>query len=88
MIRRLSELLRGGHYEHRYDWTKHHTCNLPSDGLFFTSNRGDIWRCKCGKRFECMGWSYFGHIKEWREIEDEKTNGDNQEDRTDSASEL
>ncbi len=73
MIRRLSEIFRGGYYEHRESWNPKHKCRLPStDGLFFRSSVGDIWKCKCGKRYECV-YSRLGIYKDWREIEETVT---------------
>lgn len=68
MIRRLFDLFRGGHYEYRIVRSKTHSCSRPRDGLFSASDLGDIWKCKCGKRYECTGYMSFGNFKRWTEI--------------------
>lgn len=73
LIRRLSDFFRGGHYEHRIQWSRKHICRLPKEGLFSSLVIGTIWRCKCGKRYECWPARIAPH-KDWKEIEDVQEN--------------
>lgn len=68
MIRLLFDLFKGGRYEYKDSRTSKHRCKTPSvDGIFFNASVGDIWRCNCGIRYQCIGLS-FGYDKAWVKI--------------------
>lgn len=48
-----------------------HICRLPGQTLFSDPNPGDIWQCKCGRKYVCKGpeWPTL-HIG-WKEIIDD-----------------
>lgn len=73
MIRRLSDWIFGGHYEHRGRWEpKPHKCRLPYESLFrFDPEFGDIWVCKCANRYKCKP-SRIGCYTDWELIKDVK----------------
>jgi hypothetical protein len=68
LIRRLSDLFYGGHFDYKKEWKKEHLCPMPYDRLFIKVRTGDIWQCKCGKRYECTGWEPFGTFRRWSEL--------------------
>lgn len=70
MLKKLIKELSRGEFLHRSSSEKNHSCWLPH------GYRGDVWKCKCGKVWKCLGLSMFAEVIMWKEIKEEDIKSD------------